>query len=153
MKKKSEKAKPKRRVGATFEILAGLDSLKEIRHAIEAQARALGIARPKIYRVVLAVEEATSNVIRHAYGKRRLKPVSIEIEMTRAEVKILIRDVGRPFDFGNHPSRSEVRQALKKRSRGGYGVHLIKSMVDRYEYLRSDTGENHLRLVKRLTRG
>lgn len=62
----------------------------------------------------------------------------------------MIRDVGKAFDFKNYPSKSLVRLALKKRAHGGYGVHLIKSLMDKYEYVRSDNGENHLRLVKKL---
>lgn len=156
MKKKPKKPARNRRVTASFEIVANTRSLDEIRRVITSQARTLGISRAKIYKVILAVEEASSNVIRHAYsdghGKtRKLKPISIEIEMTRRRVKILIQDVGRAFDFSKYPAASVVRLALKKRLRGGYGIHLIKSLVDKYEYVRSDNGENHLRLVKHLS--
>ena len=151
MKKKPKPPAGKRRVSSSFELLADIRSLQKIRQAIEAQAVTLGISRNRIYRVLLAVEEATSNVIRHAYdGKGKSKPLYIDVEMSRHAVKILIRDVGKTFNFERHPSNRIVRLALQKRSRGGYGVHLIKSIMDKYEYVRNADGENHLRLVKKL---
>lgn len=132
--------------------MADFRSLREIRRVIASQARALGIGREKIYKVLVAVEEACSNIIRHAYNAGEAKLLSVEIETTRRQVKILIRDIGKPFDFQRYPSTSTVRLALRRRARGGYGIHLIKKLMDKYEYIRSDTGENHLRLTKYFSR-
>jgi len=148
----------RRTASSSFELRAGLVSLREIRRVIESQARSLGIGRARIYGTILAVEEACSNVIRHAYAdgarpggrQRRLKPLAVSVETSAGRVEILIRDVGRAFDFERYPASAIADLALKKRLRGGYGIHLIKSLVDRYEYIRSENGENHLRLVKYL---
>ncbi len=148
MKRKREKPLFKRRTSAAFEIVASLKSLPEIRRAILAQAKSLGIDGRRIYRVILAVEEACSNVIRHAYDRRTTNPLNVMIETTSNRVHVLIRDVGRPFDFNEYPSRDMVQRSLRARARGGYGIHLIKSLMDRCEYVRSDTGENNLSLVK-----
>lgn len=152
MKKTPEKPALKRKVVASFELMADFRSLYEIRRVIVAQARTLGISRGRIYRVLVAVEEACSNVLRHAYDDKDAKLLSIEIETTRRQVKVLIRDIGKPFNFERYPSASMVKVAVKNRERGGYGIHLIKNLMDKYEYIRNDNGENHLRLIKYLSR-
>lgn len=150
MKKKPALRALERRATASVEIVANLRSLSKIRGAIETHAGTLGIGRSKFYRVMLAVEEAVSNVIRHVCKKSAKKSVSIRIETTRNEVRILIRDVGNDFDFETYPSGALVKAALKTRSRGGYGIHLIKSIMDKYEYVCGKNGETNLRLVKSL---
>lgn len=136
------------RVSASFELLADFRSLWEVRRVISAQAKTLGIGRNKIYRVLVAVEEACTNIIRHAYEENAAKRLSLEVETTKTHVKILIRDIGKPFDFDRYPSAAVVKMAVDKREKGGYGIHLIKALMDRYEYVRSNNGENHLRLIK-----
>ena len=98
--------------------------------------------------MILAVEEACSNVIRHAYENGHARPLSLKIETTPKQIKVLLRDVGKPFDFDSYPSEITAQQALVARARGGYGVHLIKSLMDEYSYVRSEKGENHLQLIK-----
>ncbi|OGH56496.1 MAG: hypothetical protein A3G34_11490 [Candidatus Lindowbacteria bacterium RIFCSPLOWO2_12_FULL_62_27] len=150
MKKTPGAPSPERRVAISIQLVADFKSLLKIRRAVMAQATIIGARRSIIYRIILAVEEACSNIIRHAYRKHEPKTICVDIEATPQKMNIVIRDVGKAFDFQKYPARAVAQNAIRRRSKGGYGIHLIKSLVDNYEYIRSDNGENHLRLVKRL---
>ena len=71
-KKKSQE------VGASFE--AKDEKLPEIRNFVESFCQSSAVSSPEISKILLAIEEACSNVIRHAYV---LGPGNIKLESTR----------------------------------------------------------------------
>ena len=94
--------------------------------------------------VVIAVDEAISNVMRHAYGGENTRPIRIVCRCDRNAFEVEIWDRGREFNpFAQPvPPPDELR-------RGGRGLFLIRSSVDECEYERED-GWNRIRLRKRL---
>ncbi|OGH56185.1 MAG: hypothetical protein A3G34_17600 [Candidatus Lindowbacteria bacterium RIFCSPLOWO2_12_FULL_62_27] len=128
-------------------LAAQPDALKVVRNTILKEAGALRIHPEELYSMVLAVDEACANVIRHAYKDGPARPMIIEIEITSRQMSIVIRDSGQAFDFGEYP-RIPVREAIAQRAERGYGIQIIKSVVDRWEHTRTKSGENRLRLIK-----
>ncbi len=100
--------------------------------------------------IVLAVDEACTNVIEHGYQSDASKNVMLEVVVGADEVRVVILDSAPSFD-----PRSRVAPDLDKRiqagKRGGLGVHIMRSSVDdvRYEPSASQTGLNQLTLIKR----
>ncbi len=134
--------------GLEMDVAARIGSLPRIRDAIEGYSRRLGVPPVASYRMKLAVEEACSNVIRHSYRRsRRARRIHLEFEWMPNRISVLIRDFGRSFNSTKFPARTAARIALRSRARGGYGIHLIKSLVDKYSYIRVPSGENRLRLT------
>jgi len=84
--------------------------------------------------MVLALDEACTNVIRHAYAHER-KPVRLEMTALRALVRFVLRDYGRSCD----PSKIKSR-ALEDIRPGGLGVHIIKQAFDSVTYLPQPKG-------------
>jgi anti-sigma regulatory factor (Ser/Thr protein kinase) len=78
--------------------------------------------------MVLALDEACTNVIRHAYG-HACKPVRLEMIRLRDRVRFVLRDYGRTCDPGKIRSRK-----LEDIRPGGLGVHIIKQAFDVVEY-------------------
>jgi anti-sigma regulatory factor (Ser/Thr protein kinase) len=83
--------------------------------------------------LVLAVDEACGNILRHAYGGEDCGPLRFQLEVLPADrpttLRIRIRDYGRSCD----PSAIRGR-ALEDIRPGGLGVHLIRQAFDRVEY-------------------
>ncbi|OGH57004.1 MAG: hypothetical protein A3G34_03140 [Candidatus Lindowbacteria bacterium RIFCSPLOWO2_12_FULL_62_27] len=131
-----------------MEIAPALVNLAKVRQAIGAHTQMLRIDPSAVYQITLAVEEACSNIIRHA--RRDARPLSLEIEATNRCIQVLIKGVGGPFDLERYPSSTAVREAVKNRIRSGYGIHLIKSLVDEYKYVLNGKGAPDLLLVKHL---
>ncbi len=96
------------------------------------------------YALQLIISEACSNVIRHAYPDRAEGILRLDIWTDRNEIAIEVTDYGRGFDPEELP-QPDLDQAHE----GGYGVFLIKEVVDEFDYRQTDQG-NTMRCVKRL---
>lgn len=93
--------------------------------------------------LVLGVDEACTNVIRHAYLEEQSKLIVLSCELTGGVICFRIRDfavraeapklAGRPLDVV---------------APGGLGLHLIRSAFDSVDHSSSETG-NELVLTKR----
>ena len=95
------------------------------------------------YDVQLAVHEAVTNIIVHAYGGRADGQVKFVFRSRGSRLEIEISDYGRGFDFNSIPS-----PPLSALQEGGYGIFLIKKLVDEVSYQSDPVTGNHLRLVK-----
>lgn len=98
-----------------------------------------------IWQLELAVTEAASNVVRHAYGGRTDGTIEIEVEASPEGESVLVRlfHAGEPFE------PSSVRPPSFDGSReGGFGVYFIAESVDDVRYTRSEDGSNCVLLVK-----
>ena len=78
--------------------------------------------------LVLGLDEACTNIIRHAYGHNG-KPVRLEMERLRDRVRFVLRDYGRSCDPKHIRSRD-----LKDVRPGGVGVHIIRQVFDHVKY-------------------
>jgi serine/threonine-protein kinase RsbW len=96
--------------------------------------------------MVSALDEALSNVMRHAYCGDTTRPIRIACRRDGDNFEVEVSDRGREFDPFAHPllPPDELRS-------GGRGIFLIRSSVDECEYVR-DGEWNRLRLRKRLPR-
>ncbi len=96
--------------------------------------------------VLLCVEEALSNIIRHG-GPDSRNPIILRARMNANEVEIELEDDGHAFDPISHPA-PRFDLPLHERTGGGLGIYLVKRLMDRVEYARR--GEhNHLTMAKK----
>ena len=94
-------------------------------------------------RLLLAVTEAVTNVIRHAYGGAQDKPIELEVRTDEDGLHLDLIDYGQFIDPKHIASRplEDVRP-------GGIGVHLIKTTMDRVDYRENAHGGTTLTMVK-----
>ena len=112
---------------------------------LEARCSSEGLSEDATLQIALAVEEAVSNVINHAFAG--LPPpyvTTVRLNIAEQLVSVEIVDNGHPFDPTKAPD-PDVSASLEGRSPGGLGIHLIRGMMDRISYRRSDD-TNVLRL-------
>ena len=95
----------------------------------------------------LALTEAVSNSVRHAYGPSGNGSVDVRYELHPDRLGIEVVDDGAGFD----PETDETPPS-EELTEGGLGIAIIKSIADEFE-LRSTPGErgSTLRFVKRLS--
>lgn len=117
--------------------------LKIIRSAMNHVGETMGFSQDETNNITLAVDEACSNIIKHAYGGSTNQPIHILCHLYKDRLEILLRDFGKKADINEIKSREldDVRP-------GGLGVHLIKSVMDIVNYDNSLEQGNQLRLVK-----
>ncbi len=100
------------------------------------------------YAIVLALEEVATNVVRHGGGEQGTSEIEIEVVSTDEEVRVEVRDSGKPFDPFHDAPEPDIDAALEDRKIGGLGVHFVRVLMDEASYRRED-GRNHVTLVKR----
>jgi len=124
------------------------DELRGMRDALREQLRAWQLDEACATDVVMAVDEACQNVIRHAYRGESDGVIELEVRCAGDELRIAVRDFAPTVD----PARIRPRPLDELRP-GGLGTHLIRSAMDHTEFGKPPSGPgNLLRMVKRLAR-
>lgn len=92
----------------------------------------------------LALDEAATNIILHAYQKRQGQPIEITVEVDADRASVSLYHAGCAFDPGSIPPPS-----FDGTRESGFGLFLIRQSVDEVEYLRDERGRCGIRLVKK----
>ena len=131
---------------AHIRVPSSPDRLKLVRSVVENGARLAGFTDGVVNDLVLAVDEALQNVIRHAYGGRHDGVMEVSMSRGAGLLTIDIIDEAEPVDTSKIKPRDldDVRP-------GGLGTHLISEIMDTVDFLPSKgQGGNILRLTKKI---
>lgn len=125
-------------------IPSDLRLLALARAFIEAVCEVAGMDDAASRAVVLAADEATNNVMRHAHRDNPDKLLLIQCRISPGELELRLSDEGPPFDLDAvpHIDPGELRP-------GGRGVFIMRRLMDELEVLPRQEGGNVMRLVKR----
>lgn len=123
--------------------------LDGIRRFVQETCRTTSLTPKDINSVLLALEEACTNVIRHAYlyGQGTIR-IHIAVESDRVVFSLF--DRGRSFDF-DRAGAPDLGRYVQTGRKGGLGIYLIRKIMDEVDY-RTIGDENRLRMVKTLPR-
>ena len=114
--------------------------LPEVRKAVRAWSKRHGWDEQDTADIVLAIDEALSNVIRHGYDNEighkiicELRPLCDQIKGEGLEIRI--RDYGKQV-----PLKAICGRDLDDIRPGGLGVHIIRSVMCSAEYSHAEGG-------------
>ena len=140
---------PKRRM-YRLEVEAKDIELLAIKDFVQRVCDAAGCASKETATIKLAIDEACSNIIRHAYQGKQDGKITMEVGISFMDLKIKIIDYGKPFDFRSvkDPDLNHYVDIGKK---GGLGIWLIKKVMNRVDY-HALAGRNELILYRRLAK-
>ncbi len=140
---------PKRRQ-FRLEVEAKDIELLTIKDFVQRVCDAAGCAPKETSSIKLAIDEACSNIIRHAYQGRNGGKIKLEMGISFMDLKIKITDYGKPFDFRGikDPDLNHYVDIGKK---GGLGIWLIKKVMNRVNY-HAYHDRNELSLYRRLSK-
>ena len=130
----------------SLRILSATRNLGKVRRFVARHAREVGFSDQVVEQVTLAVDEACSNVIRHAYGGRKNGPVDIAVIVEPEVFTVAIRDEGRAFEPGKYQS-PDLNRSIRNRRPGGFGIYMMRKLMDEVQY-HSDGLHNEVRLSK-----
>ena len=121
-----------------------VEEVARARRWLSDHAAAEGFSDGEVRKFALALSEACVNVIEHAYRGEAGNPIELELTIDDEALKLTIRDSGAAFDLAGYepPDLSEPHE-------GGYGVFIIRSIMDEVEYDTSGQWGTVLTLVKR----
>lgn len=122
-------------------------NLELIRNFVGDVARNVGFEAKEIDKIELAVDEACTNVIQHAYKRQDGKDIDVAVKLDYQKLTIVVTDKGDNFT----PDQVEIpdlEKYLAELRVGGLGIYLMKSLMDEVEYESGPAGENQVRMVK-----
>ena len=128
---------------------ADFDNLDEIREFVGEAARQVGFSDKDIYAIQLAADEASSNIIEHAYAGIEGGKIEIDLNISDKVLKITMRDQGKSFDPSSVPEPN-IKADLSERKIGGLGMYLMQKLMDEVSYTTSPEKGNILIMIKRL---
>jgi anti-sigma regulatory factor (Ser/Thr protein kinase) len=130
-----------------LEVAGKLDNLPVISDFISNNMHNFAADPAMIPRVQLAVDEAATNIIKHAYGEKE-GSLRLIMELAGPELIITLINWGKPFDPAAI-SPPDLIAGLEERRIGGLGMYFIRKMMDEVSYSFGPTG-NRLTLKKNL---
>lgn len=122
-------------------------SLEKIANFVRAIAQRAGFDKFAVYSIEMAVDEACSNIIEHAYGGEGEGEIRCTCQVTDKALSITLCDQGKSFDPSQIPPPN-LSSDLDERKANGLGMYFIHKWMDEVTY-NSASGENILKMVKR----
>lgn len=132
------------------------ENLRTISQFVHGVAFRLSLSEKTLFDLELAIEEATTNIISHAYPDDQYDhtgQIVIALHEVDTFVRVTLTDWGVPLDPTN-VRPFDINAPIETRIRGGMGLHFIHTLMDRVERETSTTlgAPNILTLYKRIER-
>ncbi len=142
---------PRGRAPLILQVPSRTEFLAVVRDVTTAWAMVAGFSRPDADQIALAVDEAATNVIEHAYGGAGDKLVELRYDDRGEDLRVDVVDHGRTVDPKKMP-RVDLDRYVSERRKGGLGVHLMGKIMDSVTFRRSGR-RNVCCLVRRKPEG
>ncbi|MFC1477807.1 ATP-binding protein [candidate division KSB1 bacterium] len=121
-------------------------NLHMIREFVSRVAAEAGFHEDEINQIELAVDEASSNVVQHAYPEKN-RNIEIEVRFDPTFFEVKVRDSGKGFIPERLP-RPNMKEYLEQFQVGGLGIHLMNSLMDQVEFDINPGRRNQVTLIK-----
>lgn len=118
-----------------LEFTSEPSELRRVRQAVREFLQEAGLTDFDAEVVILAIDEACTNVIRHAYHGREGCPVRLRMERTPRRLHMTLRDFGEQC-----PPERMVGRKLTDFRPGGIGLHIMHQAFDRVEFCHKGRG-------------
>ncbi|MCO6449144.1 MAG: ATP-binding protein [Caldilineales bacterium] len=125
---------------------AEFESLPSIAQYVDECCASWHVNADAQFAIRLAVEEAATNIIEHAYNGAG-DGLEITCRLDGRDVQVELRDWGQPFDPGN-VARPDVTAELAERPIGGLGIHFMQQLMDEVRFSFESDG-NRVLMIKR----
>jgi serine/threonine-protein kinase RsbW len=99
--------------------------------------------------IVLAVDEACTNIIKHAYKFSPDGDITIVFKYSENKVVVKITDHGAPFSPDTVPT-PDLKKYFEEKRVGGLGMYLMKSLMDDVNYKSVPGKYNQVLLTRKL---
>lgn len=136
---------------AILRISSSTEKLSDVREFVSGAAYKFGFDDEAVGKISLAVDEACTNIIKHAYEYAPNKEIEILINTNRTQFEIVITHQGKLLD-PKLIKTPDMKDYLAHPRRGGLGIHLMRLLMDSVEYKIRDDKKCEVHLLKKLSR-
>ena len=134
-----------------LQVPSRTEFLAVVRDVTRSWAMIAGFDRTDADQIALAVDEAATNVIEHAYEGATDQVVELRYEDRGDDLRVDVVDQGRAVDPKAVP-RVDLDRYVSEGRKGGLGVHLMGKIMDSVTFRRSGR-RNVCCLVRRKPEG
>jgi len=136
-------------VRRTIKIPNDTRYLSQVRRTVSEVLALSSYPRRGVNLLVLAVDEAVTNILEHGYADAPPGEYAVEVEVEADEhhFSTVIHDNGRTFD----PTKAktpDIREHVRHGMRDGLGIYLIRRIMDEISYSYQQGVRNELRMTK-----
>ncbi len=139
-------ADPGAQAAVTADLTSEPEELGRLRDLVKSFCTDAGLSErdEAVWKIELAANEATANIIKHAYRGKAGHPIRVEAEAYPERFIIRLRHSGGHFtpDYTAEP-------CMDKPGEGGLGLYLMDKCVDKVIYCRYENGRNAVWLIKK----
>jgi len=140
------------------------DQIQTICEFVSTGARRAGLGADAVFHMELCCDEASTNIIEHAYGAEDIGQINVTYEITDESYVVTLHDDGRPFDPATVPEPTQPRaeddsddaalgDIMNSLQIGGLGIHFMRKLMDEVKYSFNGQHGNTLVLVKKIKQG
>jgi len=125
------------------------NNLALIRELVSKVASQVGFDTDEASKIELAVDEACTNVIKHAYSNNANEMIDVLIKIDNRKLIIIVSDKGKGFN----PDKVQVpdlNDFIKSGRTGGLGICLIKTLMDKVDFSMKPGLKNQVKMIKYL---
>jgi serine/threonine-protein kinase RsbW len=131
----------------TKRFSCSLKNLETICDYVTHFANEAGLNESEVYAVQLAVDEASTNIMEHGYGRECPNRIDISCEILEDGLKVVIYDDAEPFNPEAVPD-PEINVSLEEIKPRGLGIFFMRKMMDEVHYESSENMGNTLTMIK-----
>ena len=123
--------------------------LAEVREAVQSVVSQSAFPARDARLIVLAVDEAVTNIMEHAYEEKRTDQLDIEMVLAADATKfeVVIRDSGKHFN-PDEIQGLDIEEHVREGRKNGLGIFLMRKIMDEVNYKFKQGVQNELRMVK-----
>ncbi len=141
--------KTKNKINKSLKITSRTENLSVIREFILSAAEEVGIKPGVTEDVMLAVDEACTNIIKHAYQSYPEGEILLKLNYSDHKLTITIVDYGSSFNPNDVPD-PDLQKYYRQHRVGGLGMYLMKTLMDEVRYNSVPGKYNEVYLTKYL---
>ena len=125
-----------RRPALVLGVPSRTEFLAAIRDVTRRMAEIAGFDAAQADQLALAVDEASTNVIEHAYAGAGDRRIELRFDTRGDDLRVEVVDEGAAVDPGTVP-QVDLRRYASERRTGGLGVHLMGRIMDTVTFRRT----------------
>jgi len=123
------------------------DNLAIIRDVVAKVASRVGFDTDEASKIELAVDEACTNVIKHAYANNSNQMIEVSIKVDQKKLIIIVADKGKGFN-PDEIKLPDLNKSIKEGRKGGLGLCLIKTLMDKVEFEIKPGSKTQVKMIK-----
>ncbi|MFQ5613931.1 MAG: ATP-binding protein [Anaerolineae bacterium] len=132
---------------ARLKVSGEYRNLARISDFVGQIAENMGFSSGAIHAIQMAVDEACTNAIDHAYGGEGKGDLELICEPLPDALRITLCDRGQPFDPVAVPE-PDISAPLEKRKERGLGLFLMRRLMDEVSFSFDEKRGNRLVMIK-----